>query len=166
MSIQIEQLEAQHYEAVRAIYLEGISTDNATFEVMAPDWAEWDKKHFPHSRLVAIRGKSIVGWAALTPVSERCAYGGVAEVSIYLTISATGRGIGTQLMNALIDVSEKNGIWTLQSGIFPENESSIKLHLKTGFRMVGYRERIGILHGHWRNTVLMERRSPKVGTKH
>lgn len=162
MSREIAPMTAADWPAVRAIYLEGIATGNATFETAAPDWAEWDAKHLSHCRLVARESGVILGWAALSPVSSRCVYGGVAEVSVYVAGSARGRGVGRQLLGALIPESEQHGIWTLQAGIFPENLASVELHLRAGFRMVGRRERIGRLHGTWRDTVLLERRSQRI----
>jgi phosphinothricin acetyltransferase len=159
MACEIAPLTPADWPAVRAIFKEGIATGNATFEIAAPEWPEWDAKHLPHSRLVAREAAEIVGWAALSPVSSRPVYRGVAEVSIYVAAHARGQGIGKALLAALIAESETHGIWTLQAGIFPENAASIDLHQKTGFRMVGRRERIGCLDGAWRDTVLLERRS-------
>ncbi len=156
--MRIEPLEAGHWPAVRTIYLEGIATGNATFEQVAPDWPGWDAAHHTHSRLVAMDG-GVEGWAALSPVSARYVYRGVAEVTIYIAEHARGRGVGRALMKALIAASEAAGIWTLQSSIFRENEASIRLHRSSGFRIVGERERIGCLAGEWRTTVLMERRA-------
>ncbi len=152
-----------HWEAVRKIYQEGITTGNATFETSVPDWKEWDERHLPSCRLVARSDNKVLGWAALSPVSSRCVYGGVAEVSIYVTEESRGQGIGRRLLAALVQASEQNGIWTLQAGIFPENAASIQLHQHAGFRIVGRRERIGCMNGRWRDTVLMERRSAMVG---
>ena len=159
--MHIEPLEPKHWPAVRAIYEEGIATGNATFEEQAPEWPRWDAAHHQHSRLIAV-DPAMLGWAALSAVSQRHVYRGVAEVSIYIAEGARGRGVGRALMQALIDSSEAAGIWTLQSGIFKENQPSIQLHLKTGFRILGERERIGQLAGVWRTTVLMERRSPHI----
>jgi L-amino acid N-acyltransferase YncA len=155
----ITALEPEHWPAVRAIYEEGIATGNATFEETAPDWDHWNAKHHAHSRLVATDHEVVAGWAAISPVSPRHVYRGVAEVSIYIAEPARGRGIGRALMDALIQSSEAAGIWTLQSAIFPENEASIHLHSICGFRRIGERERVGCLAGKWRSTVLMERRS-------
>ena len=149
--------------AVRDIYLEGIATGNATFETKAPTWKRWDTNHLPFARLVFIENDEVLGWAALSKVSQREVYAGVAEVSVYVSMKARGRGVGSALLTALIDDSEANGIWTLQAGIFPENTSSIKLHERHGFRQIGYRERIGKMNGVWRNTILLERRSTVVG---
>ena len=153
----------QDWSTVREIYLQGIVTGNATFEQSAPEWKEWDQRHLPSCRLVARVENGIVGWAALSPVSSRCVYGGVAEVSIYVAEDARGHGVGRQLLSALVDASEQNGIWTLQAGIFPENEASIRLHEQAGFRVVGTRERLGCMNGRWRDIVLLERRSAVVG---
>jgi len=162
--IFIEPLTAEHWEAVRSIYLEGIATGNATFQQTAPEWEEWDEGHLRACRMVARSGQQIVGWAALSSVSWRPVYRGVAEVSIYVAESARGRGVGTTLMARLIADSEAEGIWTLQAGIFPENTSSIALHTKAGFRVVGTRSRLGCMDGCWRDVVLLERRSLVAGT--
>jgi L-amino acid N-acyltransferase YncA len=163
-SIDLVPLLATHYPRVKAIYEQGIATQNATLETTAPDWAKWDQGHLSHSRLVAVSPESeVVGWAALSAVSGRCVYGGVAEVSVYLDQAYQGRGIGKALLEALITASEANGIWTLQAGILKENKASVALHQKCGFRVVGLRERIGQLNGHWRDTYLLERRSLVVG---
>jgi len=156
-------MQSRDWEFVRAIYLEGIATGQATFETEAPDWERWDAGHLTQCRLVARNGDGILGWAALSPVSKREVYAGVAEVSLYVTASARGRGLGGALMRALIEASERHHIWTLQSSIFPENHASIALHLNHGFREVGRRERIARRHGVWRDTVLLERRSRVVG---
>lgn len=145
--------------------MQGIATGNATFETQAPAWDAWDAGHLAHSRLVATEAAgSVLGWAALSPVSGRCVYGGVAEVSVYVADAARGQGLGRQLLVALVASSEKNGIWTLQAGIFPENTASLHLHETQGFRVLGRRERIGKLAGVWRDTILLERRSAVVGT--
>jgi len=157
-------LTEAHWSAVKAIYEAGIATGNATFETQAPAWEAWDKAHLGHSRLVAgDEAGTVLGWAALSPVSSRCVYGGVAEISVYIAAEAWGQGVGRQLLQALIADSEARGIWTLQAGTFEENTASIGLHTQAGFRVIGYRERIGQHHGVWRNTVQMERRSPTVG---
>jgi|SRR3984957_5160341 L-amino acid N-acyltransferase YncA len=162
--IFIEPLTAEHWEAVCSIYLEGIATGNATFQRTAPEWEEWDAGHLRSCRMVARSEGQIVGWAALSQVSTRPVYRGVAEVSIYVGESARGRGIGANLMAQLIAASEAEGIWTLQAGIFPENTSSIALHTKAGFRVVGTRSKLGCMHGRWRDVVLLERRSLVAGT--
>ncbi|HEY9403150.1 MAG TPA: GNAT family N-acetyltransferase [Pyrinomonadaceae bacterium] len=165
MDYVIYDMTAEDWEAVRAIYLEGIATGVATFETDAPTWEKWDAGHLRQARLVARDAAgAVLGWAALSPVSDRCVYGGVAEVSVYVGEGGRGRGVGRALLAALVEASEQGGIWTLQAGVFPENEASIKLHLSCGFREVGRRERIGKLHGAWRDTLLLERRSQNVGT--
>jgi phosphinothricin acetyltransferase len=152
------------WPAVRAIYLEGIATGNATFEQTAPDWEKWDAGHLPAARIVARSDDgTVLAWAALSGVSSRCVYAGVAEVSIYVSKHARGRGVGRQLMARLIADSEAQGIWTLQAGIFPENAASIALHERAGFRVVGRRERLGQMNGRWRDVVFMERRSAVTG---
>lgn len=151
------------WPSVREIYLEGIATGNATFEKSAPDWTRWHNAHLEHSRLVARGQDRVIGWAALSPVSRRAVYAGVAEVSVYVAATARGKGVGSALLSALIRSSEEEGIWTLQAGIFPENAASVELHRKTGFRVVGIREHLGAMDGHWRDVVLLERRSKTVG---
>ena len=159
----IEKMNPEDWEAVRSIYQEGLATENATFEMNAPEWEDWDKNHLRHCRLVVKRKDQIVGWAALSPVSSRSVYRGVAEISIYIAATARGLGIGKALLQALIEEAERTGIWTLQAGIFPENAASIALHKACGFREVGVRERIGQMKGVWRDVILMERRSKVVG---
>ena len=160
----IEPLSEAHWPAVKSIYEAGIATGNATFETQAPEWEAWDLAHLAYSRLVAVdEAGTVRGWAALSPVSSRCVYGGVAEISIYIAAAARGQGVGRQLLQVLIADSEAHGIWTLQAGTFEENAASIGLHTQAGFRVIGHRERIGQHHGVWRNTVQMERRSPTVG---
>jgi L-amino acid N-acyltransferase YncA len=160
--MQILPLLPEHWPTVKAIYEQGIATGHATFQSSAPEWAEWDGAHLKHSRFVALEDVQVIGWAALTPVSGRCVYAGVAEVSVYIALEHRGKRIGETLLNALITESENNGLWTLQAGIFPENIPSLKIHEKTGFRIIGYREKIGQMHGVWRDTVLLERRSKTV----
>jgi phosphinothricin acetyltransferase len=161
----IQQLVAAHWPAVRAIYEAGIATGQATFTTEAPGWEAWDAGHLAHCRLVAATAAGqVLGWAALSPVSSRCVYAGVAEVSIYIAAEARSRGVGRQLLAALVDASEQHGLWTLQAGIFPENTASLALHASQGFRTVGRRERISQLRGQWRDTLLLERRSTVVGT--
>lgn len=164
MNYVVEEMRPEDWEQVRSIYLEGIRTGIATFETDAPDWEKWDASHLRGARLVAREGERVLGWAALSRVSDRCVYGGVAEVSVYVGERGRGRGVGRALLEALVEASEREGIWTLQAGIFPENEASVKLHLRCGFREVGRRERIGKLNGVWRDTLLLERRSRTVGT--
>jgi phosphinothricin acetyltransferase len=159
----IEAMHPADWPQVRAIYQEGIATGNATFETEVPEWEVWDRAHRPDCRLVVRLDGDIVGWAALSPVSSRCVYGGVGEVSVYLAESARGQGVGKALLAALVEESERAGFWTLQAGIFPENAASIALHRSCGFREVGRRERIGRMNGLWRDTVLMERRSANIG---
>ena len=155
----IRQLEPADWPDVARIYEEGILTGNATFETTVPSWDAWDSGHLARHRLVLTLDGDVVGWAALSPVSDRCCYSGVAEHSIYIAERARGLGFGRQLLAALIASSEDGGFWTLQSGVFPENEASIALHTALGFRVVGVRERLGRLHGVWRDVVLLERRS-------
>jgi L-amino acid N-acyltransferase YncA len=162
-AVAIEALTPDDWEAVRAIFEEGIDTGNATFETQAPDWEAWDRGRLKVARLVARCGGQVVGWAALSPVSTRPVYSGVAEVSLYVTASARGRGVGTTLLRALIGASERAGIWTLQGAIFPENAASLALVRRCGFREVGRRERIGYMNGAWRDTILVERRSRVAG---
>ena len=152
----------EHWHSVKAIYESGLATGNASFQTSAPSWEEWDAAHLKHSRLVSILNNQVVGWAALTPVSGRCVYAGVAEVSVYVHPDSRSLGIGEDLLQELIIESEKNGIWTLQAGIFPENIPSLRIHEKTGFRQVGFREKIGQMNGKWRDTVLLERRSKTI----
>ena len=148
---------------VSRIYREGIETGNATFETSVPDWPAWDAGHLEECRLVFDLEGRVVAWAALNLVSKRPVYRGVAEHSIYVSEDARGRGVGSGLLEALVRASEEAGFWTLQTAIFPENEASISLHARCGFRAVGKRERLGSHHGRWRDVVLMERRSAKVG---
>lgn len=156
-------MRPEDWDAVCSIYLEGIATGNATFEQSAPEWQAWDQGHLPSCRLVARVASEVLGWTALSPVSRRQVYAGVAELSIYVAERSRGRGIGAALLKALIEMSEREGIWTLQSGIFPENTSSLELCWRFGFRIVGTRERIGNMAGRWRDVVLLERRSVIAG---
>ncbi|HEX5603913.1 MAG TPA: GNAT family N-acetyltransferase [Pyrinomonadaceae bacterium] len=155
----IDQMRASDWEQVRAIYLDGIRSGHSTFETEAPSWEKWDEGHLSIARLLMRDDETVLGWAALSAVSKRHVYRGVAEVTVYVSESAQGRGIGRALLGALIDESEKNGVWTLQASIFPENIASVRLHLRCGFREVGRRERIAMLNGVWRDTLLFERRS-------
>ena len=157
--VSIEQMVERDWPAVRAIYEEGINTGNATFEKSPPEWGAWDAAHLRSCRLVARSDKGVLGWAALSPVSSRCVYAGVAEVSVYVAGHAQSQGIGNKLLTSLVEASEREGIWTLQAGIFPENIPSVKLHEHHGFRTVGTREKLGVMDGHWRDVLLMERRS-------
>jgi L-amino acid N-acyltransferase YncA len=159
-NMTIQPLTIAHYPSVKKIYEQGIATGQATFQTTATEWEEWDQSHLPHSRIVAIENDEVIGWAALTPVSGRCVYAGVAEISVYIDERYRGRGIGKILLQHLIAESEAHNIWTLQAGVFPENISSLKIHESLGFRRVGYREKIGKLKGIWRDTVLLEKRSP------
>jgi L-amino acid N-acyltransferase YncA len=164
--MHILPMTAAHWPAVRAIYAEGLATGQATFTTEPPTWADWDAGHLAAGRLVAAAAEApdrLLGWAALSRVSSRCVYGGVAEVSIYVAAVARGQGVGRALLAALVTESEKQGFWTLQAGIFPENAASVRLHEAAGFRVVGRRERIGQLRGHWRDTLQLERRSATVG---
>lgn len=164
MSMLIIPMDPGHWPEVRLVFQEGIDTGMATFETETPDWDAFDTRFLPHSRLVAIDDAgAVLGWAALSGVSTRRVYRGVGEVSVYVATAMRGAGIGTLLLAALIAQSEAHGMWTLQATIFPENRASIALHERAGFRLVGRRERIGQLHGAWRDTVLLERRSPSVG---
>ena len=157
-------MKAVDWEMVREIYLEGIASGHATFETQAPTWDEWDANHHQFARLILRANDEIQGWAALSGVSRRKVYEGVAEVSVYVASKARGHGYGQRLLESLIEGSERNGIWTLQASIFSENVASIRLHHHCGFREVGRRDRIAKLNGIWRDTILMERRSSRVGT--
>jgi L-amino acid N-acyltransferase YncA len=172
MEWNIEPMRDSDWPAVREIYRQGIATGDATFQTEVPEWPEWDANHLRHSRLVARpaarlaagdAADAIGGWAALSPVSRRECYAGVAEVSIYVAEAHRGRGLGHRLLAGLVTESEVHGMWTLQAGIFAENRTSIVLHEQLGFRPVGVRERIGQRDGRWRDTVLIERRSKRVG---
>ncbi len=180
MEYPIIPIVQNHWPAVQEIYREGIATGNATFETELPDWEKWDSGHRKDCRFVALEPTefgedagdfailplhrlSVLGWAALSPVSTRRVYRGVAEVSVYVAAAARGRGVGKALLKALVQESEVNGIWTLQAGIFPENTASVALHKSCGFRKVGVRRRIGKLGDTWRDVLLLERRSAKVG---
>lgn len=163
--LTIAPLQPADWGRVKEIYLEGIATGHATFETAAPPWEQWDAAHLPFARLVGRLDGELIGWAALSPVSQRCVYGGVAEVSVYVSASTRRSGLGRKLLEALIDESEQNGIWTLQAGMFPENTGSLALHQSCGFREVGRRLRIGKMRGTWRDTILLERRSTVVGVE-
>lgn len=165
MKENIREMTKEDLSRVMEIYAQGIETKIATFQTEVPSLEQWDQEHLQEGRLVAVDSNNIIlGWVALTPTSSRCVYRGVAEVSVYIDQKARGKGIGVSLLNAVINESEKVGLWTLQSGIIEINEASIALHKKCGFRMVGFRERVAMdSDGMWRNTVLMERRSKVVG---
>ena len=163
MTFMIERMTPGHWGEAREVYLEGLATGDASFETDAPDWARWDATHLGCCRLVALEGGRVTGWAALSPVSTREVYAGVAEVSVYVGASFRGKGLGRALLSALVRESEAAGLWTLQASIFPENEASVALHLACGFREVGRRERVARRDGRWRDTVLLERRSLTVG---
>lgn len=164
MDFAIRTMTADDWSAVLEIYQQGIESNLATFERECPTYEEWDTSHLETCRLVATVDNVVVGWVALSPVSSRCVYNGVAEVSVYIDKDFYNNGIATALLEKVIPLSEQNGIWTLQSGIMQDNVASIKLHEKCGFRMIGYREKIGRDHnGKWRNTVQLERRSPTEG---
>jgi len=162
--MRIEQMHADQWPQVAEIYNEGISTGQATFETSAPEWEKWDAEHVTGLRFVAIaeNGK-IAGWSAMSPVSDRCTYAGVGEVSVYVALEFAGQGVGQRLLGHLISESERAGFWTLQAGIFPENVASLKLHEKCGFRVVGVREKLGKLNGEWRDVIFLERRSSVTG---
>lgn len=160
----IRDLRPEDWPEVRAIYGEGIRDGNATFETEVPSWERWDSAH-AGPRLVAERAGSVAGWAAISPVSDRCCYEGVGEVSVYVADASRGSGVGRALLSELVERSEQAGYWTLSAGVFPENEASIRLHKGCGFREVGLRERLGELRGVWRDVVLLERRSTVVGAE-
>ncbi|MFD9304808.1 GNAT family N-acetyltransferase [Streptomyces sp. NPDC060048] len=163
MSMRVEPLTPAHAECVLAIYQAGIEERNATFETSAPSWAEFDAARLPEHRFGAVDPDgSLLGWVAASKVSDRCAYAGVVEHSVYVHPGARGRGVARALLDALIASTEAAGIWTIQSGIFPENTASLALHQRAGFRIIGTRERVGRHHGVWRDVVLLERRSPKI----
>ncbi|CAM4179453.1 GNAT family N-acetyltransferase [Zobellia nedashkovskayae] len=163
IEIELKAMLPEDWQSVSKIYAEGMSTGYATFEQQTPTYEAWSTNHLEHCRLVAFLGDKCMGWAALSPVSKRAVYCGVAEVSIYILQDAQGKGVGSKLMQALISESEENGFWTLQSGIFPENKGSIRLHEKMGFRYIGKREQIAQRDGIWKDNLLFERRSKIVG---
>ena len=159
----LRALGREHWPEVARIYAEGIATGNATFETVVPTWPEWDETHLPAHRFVAVESDEVLGWIALAPVSSRCCYRGVAEVSAYVGEQSRGRGVGAALLERLIRDAERAGIWTLETGVFPTNEASLALLKRFGFREVGVRERIGQVGGAWRDVVFLERRSEVVG---
>ncbi len=162
-AVAINKMTDSDWHDVSRIYGLGIATGDATFESEIPSWENWNNSHLMKCRLIATYNDTTVGWAALSPVSSRCVYGGVAEVSVYVDTSHTGKGIGAKLLEALIAGSEKEGLWTLQSGVFPENIASLNIHNKLGFRTIGYKEKIGKMKGIWRDNILLERRSKIIG---
>jgi len=165
MELTIENLKEEHSNEVLRIYAEGIKTGDATFERSIPSWKEWGQSHLPECRLVAKGSRGdVLGWAALSPVSGRCVYAGVAEASVYVKETVRGLGVGKALLETLVTESEVAGIWTLEAGTFSENKISITLLRSCGFRQVGYRERLGKLEGVWRDVLLFERRSSVAGT--
>jgi phosphinothricin acetyltransferase len=159
----IRALTEADWPAVAAIYAEGIATQNATFDTSVPSWEAWDEAHLVEHRFVAEEDGRVVGWVALGSVSDRCCYAGVVENSVYVAADARGRGVGRALLEALVAATEAAGIWTIQTGIFPENVASVALHERCGFRVVGVRDRLGQLDGVWRDVLLLERRSGVVG---
>ena len=158
--VEVRTFRDHDWPAVHTIYAQGIATGNATFETEVPAFERWTAAHPPEHRFVAVRHGEIVGWVAASPVSDRCAYAGVLEHSVYVDVSVRGQGIGRRLLETLIAHADASGIWTIQSGIFPENAASVEVHRRCGFRVVGTRERIGQLHGVWRDVLLIERRKP------
>ena len=160
MEVKVRSMVEQDWDSVARIYQQGMDTNISTFQTECPSYEEWDKGHVKSCRLVAIEGEEIIGWAALSAVSSRCVYAGVGELSIYVDNNYKGKGVGSKLLSCLIAESEKHEFWTIQSGIMEENEASINLHKKCGFREIGYREKVGKdRYGKWRNTILMEKRS-------
>ncbi|HXI00405.1 MAG TPA: GNAT family N-acetyltransferase [Sphingobacteriaceae bacterium] len=162
--MEIIDIRFEHWEQIKTIYTQGIATGNATFQAEPPDWEEWNSSHLANCRIVAVENGKVCGWAALSPVSSRCVYSGVAEVSIYVGKDHRGKQVGSHLLQQLISMSEEAGLWTLQAGIFPENKSSLRLHEKLGFRLIGYQEKVGKMNNIWRNVNLLERRSKTTGT--
>ena len=158
--VAIRAARPDDWPRIASIYAAGIATRNATFETEVPPYEEWDTTHLPGHRYVAVAGDHVVGWVALTGYSDRCCYGGVADLSVYVDPAAQGRGVGRALLEHLVEAADGGDIWTLQAGVFPENVASLALHRRCGFRVVGIRERIGRLDGVWRDVVLLERRSP------
>lgn len=156
-------ISKQNYSEVSKIYEDGIDTGLATFETEIPDWNTWNNAHLPFARIALTNEKNILGWAALKSVSKRSVYKGIAEISIYVATNESRKGIGTKLLKSLIEISEAHGIWTLQASIMDENKASIQMHLNCGFRVIGFREKIGKLNGNWLNNTLLERRSKIIG---
>ncbi len=169
MSLEVRMLAAEHWPAVERIYRQGIATGHATFESETPTWDRFDAARLPDQRVVVLDGDRVVGWAAASGVSDRCVYAGVVEHSVYVAAEAARRGVGRTALAALVASTEAAGIWTIQSGVFPENAASLALHAALGFRVVGVRERVGRmtygpLAGQWRDVVMIERRSAVAGT--
>jgi phosphinothricin acetyltransferase len=160
--MEIVALRPEHWDDVARIYADGIATGDATFETEPPSWERWDEQHLPSHRFVAVEDGRVLGWVAVSPVSGRCVYAGVVENSVYVSAEARGRGVGRALLEALVASTEAAGIWTIQTGVFPENAASLRVHEHAGFRVVGRRERIGQLDGVWRDVVFLERRSSAV----
>jgi L-amino acid N-acyltransferase YncA len=160
--VEIEPLRPEHWDDVARIYAEGIATGKATFETEVPSWEHWDRAHLPEHRFVALGNGIVLGWVAVSAVSERCVYAGVVENSVYVAEAARGQGIGRRLLERLAASTEESGIWTIQTGIFPENAVSVRVHEQAGFEVVGRRRRIGRLNGVWRDVLLLERRSSVV----
>ena len=160
--LAVEEMAASDWPAVAEIYRQGLDTGHASFETEVPAYEAWDRAHLERPRLVARLDGDVVGWAALSPVSDRCVYGGVAEDSVYVAAAATSRGVGRTLLTELVRRAEDDGIWTIQAGLFPENTASLALHERCGFRVVGRRERLGKHHGAWRDVLLVERRSDRI----
>ena len=163
LGFDIKAMRSEDWPAVQEIYSEGIATGSATFETETPRWEKWNQGHLQSCRLVAVNSEGILGWAALSPVSTRRVYSGVAEVSVYVAATARGQGVGTLLLQSLVEQSERCGVWTLQAGIFPENVPSVALHKSCGFREVGLRQKLDQRSGIWRDVLLLERRSSRVG---
>jgi len=161
-AVSVVELRAEHWPEVARIYREGIATGQATFETEVPDWERWDSARLPGHRFVALSDDAVVGWVAASAVSDRCVYAGVVEHSIYVAERARGAGVGRILLERLIDSTEAAGIWTIQSGIFPENVASLRVHERVGFEVVGRRKRLGRHQGVWRDVLMVERRSPVV----
>jgi L-amino acid N-acyltransferase YncA len=160
--MELRQMTPEDWPSVREIYEQGIATRNATFETEAPDWDAWDRSQLREHRFVAVEDGRVVGWIAVHPVSPRPCYAGVVEHSVYVDADAWGKGVGRALLELLVADTEKAGIWTIQTGIFPENEASVALHLNCGFRVVGLQERLGRLDGVWRDVLVVERRSEEI----
>lgn len=161
--MKLVPITEEHFSAIAEIYQQGIDTGFATFETSVPSWEIWNESKLPHSRFLAMENNVTLGWIALSKISSRCVYEGVAELSVYVSANHRKKGVGKFLLENLIKDSENHGIWTLQSGMFTENEATIALHQSLGFRIIGYREKIGKLNGVWKDNLIMERRSKIVG---